>query len=57
MYEMYPEDWSATARSGRRVLDDPDAPPRRRPRKAHSVTPPVIRRQQRSESRPVDPAA
>ncbi|WP_152364893.1 hypothetical protein [Microlunatus speluncae] len=59
MYEMYPDDWSATARTGRRVLGegDSDGPPRRRPRKEHSVTPPVIRRQQRRDQQSVDPAA
>jgi hypothetical protein len=58
MYEMYPDDWSATPRTGRRVLGetDSDAPPRRRPRKAHSVAPPVIQRQQRRDQQ-VDPAA
>ncbi|HLT59997.1 MAG TPA: hypothetical protein VK020_02335 [Microlunatus sp.] len=54
MYEMYPDDWSATVRAGRSVPGDADAPPRRRPRKAHSVAPPVIERQRRQD-RPADP--
>ena len=49
MYEMYPEAWTAA--------DDhpaPAAPPRRRPRRAHSVLPAVIARQlQAAAPRPV----
>ena len=40
MYEMYPETWAAAAASR-----DVPVPPRRRPRKAHSVLPAVIARQ------------
>lgn len=64
MYEMYPDDWSAAARPGRPVLGtseadgtgDSEPRPRRRPRKAHSVIPPVIQRQLRRDQ-PIEPAA
>ena len=40
MYEMYPDTWALTGAQ----LGVPERP-RRRPRKAHSVLPPVLARQ------------
>ena len=39
MYEMYPEAWPVTAH---RPSESAEAKPRRRARKAHSVTPVVL---------------
>lgn len=40
MYEMYPQSWAVAE-----VRPGPVEPPRRRPRKAHSVLPAVLARQ------------
>lgn len=45
MYDMYPDRWTEqeSQRSNASVRRDDEAQPRRRQRKLHSVSPPVVR--------------